>query len=55
VVVADVAVLVHVLQVADDRGGAQVAATSGDEWLVHVQGDGAGAADGAEVDAPRPT
>jgi hypothetical protein len=52
VVVADVAVLVHVLQVADDGRRAQVVAAGRDERLVHVQGDGASAADRPEVDPP---
>ena len=42
-VVADVLVFHHVLEIADDGGGPQIVAASGDEGLVHVQGDGEGA------------
>ena len=45
VVVADVGVLQHPLQVADDGGGAQAWSPGGDERLVHVQGDREGAVD----------
>ena len=40
VVVADARVPHHVVEVADDVGGAQVAAAGGDQRLLHVQGDG---------------
>jgi hypothetical protein len=49
VVVSDLRVLQHVLQVADDRGGPQVGAAGGDQRLVHVQRDRAGAADAPEI------
>ena len=49
VVVADARVVHHVLEVADDLGGAQVAAAGRDQRLVHVQGDGERALDAAEV------
>ena len=39
------------LQIADDRRGPQVAPPAGIKRLVHVQRDGSGAADSAEVDA----
>ncbi len=52
VVIADALVLHHVLEVADEGGAAQVTAAGRDQGLVHVQGDGGGGADLAEVDAP---
>ena len=51
VIVAHLRVLQHVLQVADDRRGAQVVAAGGDQRLMHVQRDGRGAAQTSEVDA----
>ena len=50
VVIPDPLVLHHVLEVADDGGGVQVAAAGRDQRLVLVQGDGAGGTDAAEVD-----
>ena len=49
-VIADVRVLHHVLQVADQLGGVQVVAAGRDQRLVHVQGVGEGGAYAAEVD-----
>jgi hypothetical protein len=54
VVIAEVGVLQHPLQVADDRRRAQVGSASRDERLVHVQGDGEGAVDARDVHR-RPT
>jgi hypothetical protein len=51
VVVADTRVFEHVLQVADQRCGAQVGTAGRDQRLVHVQGHGAGTADAVEGDA----
>ena len=51
VVVADSGVVHHVLQIADDGGGAQVIAAGRDQRLMHVQRDGGGAANPAEIDA----
>ena len=51
VVVADPGVLEHRLQVADQRRGAQIVAAGRGERLVHVQRDGAGAADPVERNA----
>ena len=50
VVVANALVFHHVLEVADDGGGAQVMAPRRDQGLVHVQGDGAGGAGLAKID-----
>ncbi len=50
VVVADLGMLGHELQVADQRCGAQVAAAGRYERLVHVQRDRTGAAEPVEVD-----
>jgi hypothetical protein len=49
VVVAQVGVLQHPLQVADDGGGARVRSAGRDERLVHVQGDRERAVDGGDV------
>ena len=51
VVVADARVLGHRLEIADQRRGVQVVPAGRSEWLVHVQRDGAGAADPVETDA----
>jgi hypothetical protein len=48
VVVADVRVLIHVLQVADQRGVVQALTASGYQWLVHVQPDRTGTGDSGE-------
>jgi hypothetical protein len=50
VVVAQVRMLQHPLQVADDGGGAQVGSPGGDEGLVHVQGDRECAVDAGDID-----
>ena len=50
-VVADARVLGHRLEVADQRRGVQVVPAGRSERLVHVQRDGAGAADPVETDA----
>ena len=50
VVVADPLVVHHVLQVADDLGGAKIGAAGWNQWLVHVQRDRARRLDAAESD-----
>lgn len=50
VVVADPLIVHHVLQVADDLGGAQIEAARRDQRLVHVQRDHACRLDAAERD-----
>ena len=50
VVVADPLVVHHVLQVADDVGGAKIGAAGWNQWLVHVQRDRARRLDAAESD-----
>lgn len=50
-VVADIRVIHHVFQIADDGGRPQVGSTSRDQWLVHVQCDAEGAAHAAKIDA----
>ena len=47
--VADVGMLQHPLQVADDGGGAQVGSAGRDQRLVHMQGDGKRAVDTGNV------
>ena len=49
-VVADALVLEHVLQVADHRGGANIASAGRDQRLVHVQRVGEGALDAGKID-----
>ena len=49
VIVPNAWVVHHVLQVADNFGGAQVAAFGWDERLVHVESVGEGAADASEI------
>ena len=49
VVIADVLVIPHIFQIADDRRRGQIAATGGNQRLVHVQGNGAGGANMAEI------
>ena len=49
VVVADVGVLQHPLQVADDSRGAQVRSAGRDQRLVHVQSDREGAVDAGDT------
>ena len=51
VIIANALVLHHVLEIADDGRGVQVTATRRNQWLMHVQGDGAGSADVTEIDA----
>jgi hypothetical protein len=51
VIVADLRVRQHVLQVADDCRGAQVVAAGGDQRLMHVQCDRCGAAETSDVHA----
>ena len=53
VVITDVLVVHHVLEIADDLRGAQVTAAGRDQRLVHVQRDGAGALQAPEVEAAR--
>src|ERR1035437_9246481 len=48
--VFDLRMLHHVLEVADDSGGRQVAAASRNQRLMHVQGDGESASDTTEVE-----
>ena len=50
VVVPDLGVVHHVLQVANNLSRSQVAAATGDQRLVHMQRDGKGALDAFEVD-----
>jgi hypothetical protein len=49
VVVAEVGVLQHPLQVADDGGGARVRSAGRDQRLVHVQRDREGAVDAGDA------
>jgi hypothetical protein len=49
VVVAELGVLQHPLQVADDGGVAQVGSAGGDERLVHVQSDRERAVDAGDI------
>jgi hypothetical protein len=49
VIVADALVLHHVLQIADDRRRAQIAAPRWNQRLVHVQGSGKRALDSIEI------
>jgi hypothetical protein len=48
-VIANAGIIHHVFQVADDFGGGEVAASGGDQRLVHVQRDGKRAADFSEI------
>ncbi len=50
VVVADVLIVPHVLEIANDLGGFKFSSTGGDQRLVHVQGDRAGGFDVLEID-----
>ena len=51
VIVADARIIHHVLQIADDRGGVEIAASRRNERLVHVERDRKRAANPAEIDA----
>jgi hypothetical protein len=55
VVVADIAVIQHVLEVADDLRGAQIVPSHGNERLVHVQGHCRRAPHPLVADAPSAT
>jgi hypothetical protein len=50
VVIADIRMLHHVLQIANECSCLQIFATGRDQRLVHVQGIGVGAADVGEID-----
>ena len=49
VIVAYRLVLQHVLQIADDGCGTEIATACRNQWLVHVQRDGAGCPNRPEV------